>query len=261
MWRRVTRHRCRRRQRLRGLHRGSAEVRPTLRRPGPRQPQTIDPVERGLTRPTGGTAQADSLIVAPLPRPTWAVAVGRSRSFEQPLPDTRRNLLVGRFGMGAKVFRSNHLHAEISQLEGHLDTGFIAVEHRNSLSRGSDMLGLRAERAADRASRTDLGEECDSTSNRQTPHRTHDHEGRRTCTHQRERVRPMSGAPTTPIKRQPTGRACRPVSRVLRRRYRSRCWRQRGDRYPAALGGPDSSCHCLEPAHHDKHRPPTVSRR
>ena len=196
MWRRVTRHRCRRRQRLRGLHRGSAEVRPTLRRPGPRQPQTIDPVERGLTRPTGGTAQADSLIVAPLPRPTWAVAVGRSRSFEQPLPDTRRNLLVGRFGMGAKVFRSNHLHAEISQLEGHLDTGFVAVEHRNSLSRGSDMLGLRAEGV-----------------------------------------------------------------RVLRRRYRSRCWRQRGDRYPAALGGPDSSCHCLEPVHHDKHRPPTVSRR
>lgn len=110
--------------------------------------------------------------------------------------------------MGAKVFRSNHLHAEISQLEGHLDTGFVAVEHRNSLSRGSDMLGLRAERAADRASRADLGEECDSTSNRQTPHRTHDDEGRRTCTHQRERVRPMSGAPTTPIKRQPTGRAC-----------------------------------------------------
>jgi hypothetical protein len=37
--------------------------------------------------------------------------------------------------MGAKVFRGNHLHAEISQLEGHLDTGLIPVEHDKSLSR------------------------------------------------------------------------------------------------------------------------------
>jgi hypothetical protein len=135
IWLRVTRHRCRCRQRLRGRHHGSGGARPTLRRPSPRQPQTIGPIERGLTRPTGGTAQADSLVVAPLPRPTWAVAVGRSRSVEQPLSDTRRNLFFGRFRMGAKVFRGNHLHTEISELEGHLDTGLVPVEHSNILSR------------------------------------------------------------------------------------------------------------------------------
>jgi hypothetical protein len=143
MWLRVTRRRCRRRQRLRGLHRGSAGVRPTLRPPSLRQPRTVDPVERGPSLPTGGTAQADSLVVAPLPRPTWAVAVWRSRSVEQPLPDTRSNLFLGRFGMGAKVFRGNHLHAEICQLKGHLDTGPFPVEHINILSRRSDSLGLQ----------------------------------------------------------------------------------------------------------------------
>jgi hypothetical protein len=86
-------------------------------------------------QPTGATAQADSLVVAPLPRPTWAVAVGRSRSVEQPLSHTRRNLFLRRFGVCAKVFRGDHLHAEISQLEGHLDTGLIPVEHGKILSR------------------------------------------------------------------------------------------------------------------------------
>jgi hypothetical protein len=50
IWPRVTRHRCRRRPRLRGRHRGSGGARPTSRPPSPRRPQTIDPVQLGLTR-------------------------------------------------------------------------------------------------------------------------------------------------------------------------------------------------------------------
>jgi hypothetical protein len=46
--------------------------------------------------------------------------------------------------MCATVFRGYHLHAEICQREGHLDTGLFPVEHINILSRGSDTLGLQA---------------------------------------------------------------------------------------------------------------------
>lgn len=94
-----------------------------------RRQQIVDPSGLALKQPSAVTAQAGSLPVTPLPWSTRTVTIGCTRTLEQPLLNSHRDLGIGCSGMLPKVFCPDHLHAEIGEMKGDFNTGFASSKH------------------------------------------------------------------------------------------------------------------------------------